>query len=79
MSFPTLERCDHGEYRDRYCIKCDLDIKSKEIERLTLELAKTIRSRDIARQVLINAIERKNDLARELTEAHVTIDQLIHD
>ena len=34
MSFPGLERCDHGEYLDRYCVKCDLEAKAAEIKRL---------------------------------------------
>jgi hypothetical protein len=31
MSFPGLERCDHGEYLNRECLRC-------EIERLRAEL-----------------------------------------
>ena len=63
MSFPGLERCSHGEYRDRYCIKCDLDAKTAEIEHLRVLLHAARSSWQIA--------EAENERLRgDLFEAH---------
>ena len=61
MSFPSLERCDHGEYRDRECLKCQLQEATDALRQwATAERTRDDEELQNARAARDRALEKAN-------------------
>ena len=60
MSFPGLERCDHGEYIDRGCLRCEIDrLRAKVVEIQTQADEDVIDARDAAWNLFAGRVDRR--------------------